>query len=385
MKVLEIIARADIGGIERLVGQLTWQLSKSGQVDCAVLCLLSGSGTMAEYYRGLAIRVIDGGLSSGWDGAPWKLYRIWRLFRQYDIVHFHIFNPVVCFVARLSGRRVCFTEHGEFGFGCAPTLKRRIKSRLKSFWLRHLVDGIFFNSYFSQALVRKYYGMNLAGTVIYNGLELAETESAEDDEPGPEMADRLDGCFVVGVVARFAGVKRIDRLIDAFADFARNKQACLMLVGDGPLRQEYIEQARRNGVADKLYFTGYRSDVSACFSRMDVSVLPSANETFGLAYLEAMACGVPSVAFSDGGGLAEIARQFDPADVVDDVAALTSRLEYYWSHPQTGESRGCRRAFAAGFSLTAMADKIHREYERMVPAGAAKRDKGAPGNRESTS
>ena len=94
------------------------------------------------------------------------------------------------------------------------------------------------------------------------------------------------------MAARFARVKRIDRLIAAFDLFRRSHpDALLLLVGDGPLRAEYEEQIRRLQLEELVHFAGFRQNVYDYLRCADVSVLPSANEAFGLSYIESLAAG----------------------------------------------------------------------------------------------
>ena len=69
----------------------------------------------------------------------------------------------------------------------------------------------------------------------------------------------------------------------------------MLVVGDGPLRHDLEAQARGLGIAHAVEFAGYQEDVVSAYAAMDVFVLPSRDEGFGLVFLEAMAVGVPVV------------------------------------------------------------------------------------------
>ena len=84
--------------------------------------------------------------------------------------------------------------------------------------------------------------------------------------------------------------------------------ARLMMVGDGPDLAEASQLARTLGVADDVQFVGEQEQVVPLLSAADVFLLPSAQESFGLAALEAMACEVPVVA-SRVGGLPEVVER----------------------------------------------------------------------------
>src|SRR5262249_29645848 len=102
-------------------------------------------------------------------------------------------------------------------------------------------------------------------------------------------------------VSNFRPVKRIDAVVEVFARVRREVPARLLLVGDGPELEPASRLAARLGVRDHIAFLGEQDPVILLLSVSDVFLLPSAQESFGLAALEAMACGVPVVASRVGG------------------------------------------------------------------------------------
>jgi glycosyltransferase involved in cell wall biosynthesis len=102
--------------------------------------------------------------------------------------------------------------------------------------------------------------------------------------------------FVIGHVGRFDPLKNHAFLVKAAAEVVqRRPDSRLLLVGDGPLRGEILDQARELGIADRVIFTGTRDDVPNQLSAMDVFVFPSISEGLGLAVVEAQAAGLPCV------------------------------------------------------------------------------------------
>lgn len=110
---------------------------------------------------------------------------------------------------------------------------------------------------------------------------------------------------VVIHVSNFRPVKRIDAVMKVFARIAQQVPARLLLVGDGPDSGSVHRLSRELGVTDLVHAVGSQEAVIPLLSAADVFLLPSAQESFGLAALEAMACGVPVVA-SNVGGLPEV-------------------------------------------------------------------------------
>ena len=106
-------------------------------------------------------------------------------------------------------------------------------------------------------------------------------------------------------VSNFRPVKRVAAVVDVFARIRREVPAHLLMVGDGPDLSEAVQRARALGVADDVHFLGEQDQVLPLLSVSDVFLLPSSQESFGLAALEAMACEVPVIA-SRVGGLPEV-------------------------------------------------------------------------------
>jgi N-acetyl-alpha-D-glucosaminyl L-malate synthase BshA len=108
--------------------------------------------------------------------------------------------------------------------------------------------------------------------------------------------------------SNFRPVKRVGDTVRALAEVRRVHPAVLVLVGDGPERAEVEALASSLGVRDAVAFVGERRSLGDLFAHADVFLLPSDQESFGLAALESLASGVPVVA-SDVGGVAEVVTQ----------------------------------------------------------------------------
>ena len=129
--------------------------------------------------------------------------------------------------------------------------------------------------------------------VVYNGID-TDHFSPVSEEHRLELRRNLhmpDDAVVVVSAARLDQIKRLDRLIKAFAVLsAERRNLWLILTGDGPLRDELrtLAQAVDNG--ERIRFLGYVEDVCPVLQASDIFVLPSDEEGFGIALVEAMAC-----------------------------------------------------------------------------------------------
>lgn len=138
--------------------------------------------------------------------------------------------------------------------------------------------------------------------VVPNFVNLAEYFPAGD---GKRQQLAPPGHRILTHISNFREVKRVKDVVRVFARVRKAMPATLLMVGDGPDREEAESEARTLEVAGDVRFFGRLDSVGDLLRATDLFVLPSQTESFGLAALEAMACGAPVVA-SRAGGLPEV-------------------------------------------------------------------------------
>lgn len=131
--------------------------------------------------------------------------------------------------------------------------------------------------------------------VLNNAIDAASY--AFDPQVRHEVRDQLGiqaDAIVIGHVGRFAPPKNHRFLADIIAEVIKQKKNTVaLLVGDGELRQQTEKQVQDMEIADKVIFTGVRSDVSRLLQAMDVFVFPSIYEGLPVSIVEAQAAGLP--------------------------------------------------------------------------------------------
>jgi N-acetyl-alpha-D-glucosaminyl L-malate synthase BshA len=138
--------------------------------------------------------------------------------------------------------------------------------------------------------------------VIPNFVNLEEYRPGD---PGCREGLVAEGHKLITHVSNFREVKRVKDVIRVFARIRRALPATLIMIGDGPDRVDAEREARELEVGSDVRFLGRIDPVASVLQASDLFILPSQTESFGLAALEAMACGSPVVA-SRAGGLPEV-------------------------------------------------------------------------------
>jgi L-malate glycosyltransferase len=191
--------------------------------------------------------------------------------------------------------------------------------------------------------------------------------------PGKEPCHRSslapEGEKIVMHVSNFRPVKRVEVVVEIFARIVEKVNARLVFVGDGPERPRAAERAEELGVRPRVLFLGKHASVDELIACADLLLLPSSNESFGLAALEAMACGAPVVA-SRVGGIPEVVGHGEsgflyPPDAIDDMAAAGIEL---LSDPvlKARIVEAARRVAVERFSSDAIVPRYEALYDRIV-------------------
>jgi len=172
-------------------------------------------------------------------------------------------------------------------------------------------------------------------------------------------------------VSNFRPVKRIDHVMAVFDRVRQQVPARLLLVGDGPDLPLAVRTARERGMSHLIHAVGAQEEVQPLLSVSDVFLLPSKEESFGLAALEAMACGVPVVG-ARVGGVPEVIEHgvsgfLHDADAVDEMAASALMLLRDPAlHAVMADA--ARRRVLDKFSADRIVPMYEAAYERLVAA-----------------
>ena len=202
--------------------------------------------------------------------------------------------------------------------------------------------------------------------VIPNFVNLDEYRPAE---PGTRSSLAPEGAKVITHVSNFREVKRVKDVVRVFARIRRAMPAALVMVGDGPERVDAENEARELGVAQDVRFLGRLDSVASLLQAGDLFLLPSQTESFGLAALEAMACGSPVVA-TRAGGLPEVVDDGVSGilEPVGSVEAMGRRaVELLRDAGRYAAARAAAIAKAREFSADRIVPMYEALYEEALP------------------
>ncbi len=141
--------------------------------------------------------------------------------------------------------------------------------------------------------------------VIYNFVE--EHPDQREVCRGVQQRIAPNGEKIISHLSNFRSVKRVRDVIEVAYRVMKKIPVKVLMIGDGPERSLAEARARELGIAEHVHFLGKQERIFLLLATSHVFLMPSEQESFGLAALEAMACGVPCVT-SDAGGLKELVQ-----------------------------------------------------------------------------
>jgi len=360
MKILHVINSLSTGGAEKLVVDLVpLQIARGNEVE--VLLLRGGESPFRQVLEKNRVRVFDFGAENN-VYSPRNIFRIIPFLKNYELVHVHLF-PAQYWVAlaKIISRsrvRLITTEHS--------TDNRRRHIAWAWFFdkiIYRQYSKIFGISEKTTAALKNHLGVPEGIiTTIENGINLENFRSAKAfprDELVPETCKTL-----LVQVAGFRTAKDQDTVIRALKILPESVFA--IFVGDGERRAECERLADELGVRSRAIFLGIRSDVPAILAAADIVVMSSHWEGFGLAAVEGMAAGKPTLA-SDVPGLADVVGGAGILFPCGDASALAREISHLAEDKIFYEENASACAQRAeDFDIHKMSEAYLRAYESVL-------------------
>jgi N-acetyl-alpha-D-glucosaminyl L-malate synthase BshA len=164
-------------------------------------------------------------------------------------------------------------------------------------------DGVTAVSKFLQKKVRDVFNLDNKIKVIHNFINT--DQFTPENSVCPKKTFNADGHKIVMHLSNFRPVKRIQDVMETFNIIHQKVKSKLVMIGEGP-ELTYAESfVKDHNLTEDVVFMGNQSSVEKILPCADLFLLPTQEESFGLAALEAMSCGVPVIG-ADSGGLPEL-------------------------------------------------------------------------------
>ena len=200
--------------------------------------------------------------------------------------------------------------------------------------------------------------------IIKNAIDLSRFRFNLDIRNKTRKELGLENAWIVGSVARLDYQKNHALTIQIFKCILKNKpNAHLLLVGEGELEKEIRAQVKSLGLSNNVHFLGVRMDVPNLLMAMDVFLLPSLFEGFGIVYIEAQAASLPCIGSDIPGAkdtvITPLIKALPLASIPDKWAETVLSFQ---NTPRTDESLLIKKA---GFDIVEQATKLEKFYQQL--------------------
>ena len=373
IRVMFVQPSLSVGGAERHITHLVRLLDRD-RFACTVCCV-GDPGPLAADVEAAGVEVLSLRAGKAQTGsAVTRLTRHMRRFKPHVVTmngfNAEVLGRVAATMARVPARVVWKHNCGD--------LHRRLREKAMDRILDRATDY-----YFGVAFGQVPYLVNDLGLrgdkirIIRNGVDPL-AYSGPGEERRREVAASLgiaDGDRVVGILAVLRPEKDHATFLRAGRQVIdRMPEARLLVVGDGPCREDSERLAAELGLGDRVIFAGMRSDIADILSVVDVMVLSSFTvECFPFSILEAMSAGVPAVCTAIG-GLPELIEDGVTGHLVAprDPAGLAEGLLRVLEPPGRAAAMGAaaRRRLEERFTLQRCVDETARTLTSIVAASS---------------
>ncbi|MBN2004650.1 MAG: glycosyltransferase [Anaerolineae bacterium] len=365
--ILHLIHGLTIGGAEADLIVKSVAMARRYEYSITICCLMR-RGELAAHAETVGISVIGPLMSHRYDVlAYWQLRRMF-LSQTWPLVHTHLFaaNFIGCAVAAtlppawrpllIASEHAMAQRWGEV----VLLADRRIVQRQAAIITVP-----------SQAAAASYTARGIRPQSLHvmpNTIDIDRFEQIDRAAARVQVRQELDipqGAYLLGTVCRLQAIKGLPVLLEAIQSLPVH----LIVAGDGPERERLASIIHARALCDRVRLLGNRSDVPRLLAALDLFVLPSYSESFGIAVAEALLMETPVVATSVG-GVPEVTRNEQYACLVPpgDVQALTNAIQWVMNHPDLAKHQAQlgREFIQSTMSIEAVAGQQHAMYQQVL-------------------
>lgn len=331
MKILMVISSLGSGGAERLVVGLIPYLNKYKDVNVDLFVLnkknsffsLENSDNCKIFYSSSSsFRSIN------------HIFDIAKVAKEYDLIHAHLFYPqYYCAIGKmlnLFNKPLIMTEHSTNNKRRNKVLFKFLERTIYSQYQKVICisEGV------EESLINWQPNLVDRTLVISNGIDIKKFREAKAADLSNEilLKNGLNNTVNILMIGTMDDRKDHATLIKAISLCPENYH--LFLIGDGPLKEDLKLIVEKNKISRRVHFLGRKTNVEEFIKGMDLFVLSSKWEGFGLVAIEAMAGGIPVIVSNVEGleGVVENAAiKFEPGNPFD----LKQKIEWIINSEET--------------------------------------------------
>ena len=290
MKILQVISSLETGGAQKLLSDLLPLIAEKHEVTLLVNKDINNIFT--QKIKNSNVRYICSNLPNLYSLKNYFVLR--KMIGQYDIIHVHLF-PLIYWVSIASifkKTNLIYTEH-------STSNKRRDKWYFRPIerWMYSRYKRIISISQQTQDAIMTWLKADSNDkrfTIVNNGIKLSAFHKHKESSNSKRN---------IIMVSRFVPSKDQITVIRALTMLPDNINVTFL--GDGETMNRCKNEAERLGVRERIVFAGQQDDITTWFTKADIAIQSSNWEGFGLAAVEAMAAGLPTIA-SDVEGLRQV-------------------------------------------------------------------------------
>ena len=336
--IVHIIHRLSVGGLENGLINLINNIPEQ-QYKHVIICLKDATEYKCQILN-KEVEVISLHKKDGHD--LFMFYKLYCLLRKLspDIVHTRNLSTIECQLsALLAGvKHRIHSEHGWDIFDPrGEIVKYQILRKIYSYIIQTFISlSIEIKNY----LIYKVHIPESKIRIIINGVNCNKFKPMiKKPHISGYPFSIYENFIVVGTIGRMHGVKDQINLVNAFIYLITHKPQLrcflrLVMIGDGPLRNEALKYFSNSGVIDLVWLPGERQDIAEILNIIDIFVLPSYSEGISNVILEAMATGIPVIATNVGGN-PELVINSKTGFLIEpkNPEAIAISIEYYINNP----------------------------------------------------
>jgi len=360
INIIYLIQGLNIGGLEKMVVDLVNNLPDRYKVT---LCCYDNLGILQKKIN-IKHNVEFIKRKPGFDLS--FIFRLAKYISNNSIDILHVHNNTAFFYGTIAGRlggakRIIYTEHGRTGkLSKAATIAQRILCKFVS-------QTVVVSDYLKEVLSDKEGFPNNRLSYIPNGIDDSGFYTCQSKESICNALQINQEHKYIGVIARLDPIKNHKLIITSLEYIVKeHPEVKLLIVGDGPEKNNLHGLVSNLQLKDSVYFLGEREDIPNILSLLDIFILPSFSEGMSITLIEAMAAKLPVIATNVGGNPL-IINHLKTGLIVesDNVKDMTENVLKLLNDRKLCKELACeaRKDFERQYTVQKMVERYQKLYE----------------------